>query len=405
MSDKPLSGLRVLDLTRLLPGPMCTLHLADLGADVVKIEDAAQGDYARWMGSVRKTTSGYFLAVNRNKRGLALDLKQADGRAVFLDLARRADAVVESFRPGVVDRLGIGFEAARAVNPGIVYCSISGYGQSGPYRERAGHDLNYCSYAGITEQTGLAEGPPAPGNFQIADLAGGALAAALGLLAALLDAARSGRGRHVDISMTDCALAHSVMPLLVMLGDGRPAPRGRDFLSGGLPGYAVYRTRDGRYLALAALEPKFWSNFCHAVGRPDWVGRYLGPAHGRPEAEVAALRAELVALFASADRAHWCRLLEPADCCASPVLDLAEAMDDPQLRARGMFVTAEHPLEGPVLQFACPVRMSDFQFTIERPAPGHGQHSRQLLVELGYGPDRIEHLLRSGAVHQEQAPT
>jgi len=257
---KPLSGIRVLDLTRLLPGPVATLHLADMGADVVKIEDTEAGDYARVMGRVRETgnpgappMSDFFRLVNRNKRAMRLDLKQPQGREVFLRLAKDADVVVEGFRPGVMAKLGVGYDALAAVNPRLVYCSITGYGQDGPYADRAGHDINYIGYAGVGDQIGTADAPVVP-NFQIADLLGGALTPVMGILAALIDARSSGRGRHVDVAMTDAVLAHAILPLLGFLEHGKTPARGSGMLDGGLPCYNVYRTRDGLWMAVGALE-------------------------------------------------------------------------------------------------------------------------------------------------------
>ena len=254
MRNKPLHDLKVLDLTRLLPGPVATLHLADMGADVIKIEDPEVGDYARNLDA----GAWMFWLVNRNKRGLSLDLKQAAGREVFLELSKDADVIVEGFRPGVVDRLGIGYETIQAINPRIVYCAITGYGQSGPYRDRAGHDLNYCATAGISDQIGPAEGDPVIPNIQIGDLLGGSLSAVMGMLAAVIDAQRSGLGRYVDVAMTDCAMAHALFPLISQLSQGYAAPRGQDMLSGALPCYSIYETADARYMAVGALEKKFW---------------------------------------------------------------------------------------------------------------------------------------------------
>ena len=278
MRAKPLAGIRVLDLTRLLPGPLCTLHLADLGADVIKIEDPTVGDYARGAGSgTEHAPSAYFLCVNRNKRGLCLDLTQAAGREVFYDLAKTAHVVIESFRPGVVGRLGIDYESIRNINPRIVYCAITGYGQTGPYRDRAGHDLNYCAYAGVSDQIGVRNGPPVVPNIQLADIAGGTLTAVMGILAALLDAERNGAGRYVDVAMADGALATAIIPLAGYLDYGKVAPRGADMLSGGLPCYGVYETADHRHMAIAAPEDKFWRALCNALQRPDG-GKARSPA-------------------------------------------------------------------------------------------------------------------------------
>ena len=224
MRAKPLSGIRVLDLTRLLPGPVCTLHLADLGADVIKIEDTGAGDYARTMGAGAGRTAPLFLAINRNKRALRIDLKKSEGVEVFLRLARDANIVVESFRPGVVDRLGIGYSACNEVNPRIVYCAISGYGQTGPYRDLAGHDVNYCGYAGFIDQVGPAGGDPVIPNLQVADILGGAVVPAMGILAALVDAQRSGQGRYVDVAMTEGVLSHNLQALAAVASDFSSAP-------------------------------------------------------------------------------------------------------------------------------------------------------------------------------------
>jgi crotonobetainyl-CoA:carnitine CoA-transferase CaiB-like acyl-CoA transferase len=382
--SKPLAGLRVLDLTRLLPGPMCTLHLADMGADVIKIEDPGAGDYARWMPPLRHTHSTGFLMLNRNKRSVKLDLRKPAGRDAFLRLAETADVIVEGFRPGVMDRLGVGYGTAKARNPRIVFCALSGYGATGPYRERAGHDINYCSYAGVADQIGAAGGPPVQGNFQIADLAGGALSAAMGILAAVVDQRTTGKGRFVDVSMADCTLAHAIFALGAVLDRGTPPTRGRERLSGGFPAYGFYETKDGGHISLGALEPKFWENFCRAVGREDWSAK-----HEVAGAAADAMHAELAALFKTRTRDDWARQLETADCCAAPVLTMAEALDNEQFQARGMVVEVDHREDGRLKQFALPIQFSDFAFTVERPAPRHGEHTEEVLAEAGLSKAEI----------------
>ena len=384
---KPLSGVRVLDLTRLLPGAMATLHLADLGADVVKIEDMDAGDYSRAMGRVRDGMSDSFRVLNRNKRAMRLDLKQARGRETFLRLAKSADVVVESFRPGVVARLGVGYEAVSAVNPRVVYCSISGYGQSGPYAQRAGHDINYVGYAGIVDQIGTAEGPVVP-NFQIADLVGGALVPVMGILAALLDARSSGKGRYVDVSMTDAALAHAVFPLLGLLEQGRPPARGSGMLDGGLPCYNVYRTKDGRFMAVGALERKFWVSLCGILDCPE-----LGEKHIVYGADAAAVKQRIAKAFASRTQSEWTRVFADVDCCVSPVLSIEESLQNEQLRARGMISDADG-----VAQFALPLKLSEFEFGIARGAPAAGEHTDEVLREAGYGEADIAALRREGVI-------
>ncbi|MBS1189166.1 MAG: L-carnitine dehydratase/bile acid-inducible protein [Rhodocyclaceae bacterium] len=388
MRPKPLDGIRVLDLTRLLPGPVATLHLADLGADVIKIEDPLVGDYARTLGKGEGEDSAYFRMINRNKRGLRLDLKRPEGVDIFLRLARDADVVVESFRPGVADRLGIGYEAVRAVNPRVAYCSISGYGQDGPYRHLAGHDLNYLGYAGVLDQIGPAGGDPAIPNFQVADLLGGALTAAMGILAAVVEALRTGQGRHVDVSMTDSVLAHAYFAMLRVNEAGHSAPRGTDLLSGGLPCYAVYRTADGRHMAVAALEPKFWKTCCEVLGRPD-----LGVRHWVAGDEAAAVKAELAALFATRTRDEWVERFAGADCCVTPVLSPEEALANEQIQARGLVAEADG-----LTQFAPPLKFSEFDFAVHRSAPKVGQHSAEILLEAGFDPADIARLQAAGTL-------
>ena len=378
----PLARVRVLDLTRLLPGPMCTLHLADLGADVIKIEDTGAGDYAA------PALRGL---VQRNKRALRIDLKQADGVAVLLALVRTADVLVEGFRPGVMDRLGVGYATLSALNPKLVFCSITGYGQDGPYRDEPGHDLNYCALAGVTDQIGRAGEPPALSNLPVADLLGGSLTAAMGLLAALFDAQRTGLGRHVDIAIADSVLAHAVVPMISVLRHGHAQPAGSDKLSGGLACYGLYRTQDGRHLAVGALERKFWDRFCEVLGRDDLKPQHL-PAGA---AATDALRAELAAIIGAQPLAHWQRRFDGSGCCVTPVLRLEEALEDRHFRARGMVV---QPEGGGARQLACPVKMTGFEFAVHREAPGPGQHSDELLTELGYTIAQRDALRAAGAV-------
>lgn len=355
---------------------MATLHLADLGADVIKVEDTGDGDYARWMGPLQKTQSGWFLAINRNKRSICLDLKSDSGRRDFLKLVAQADAVVESFRPGVMERLELGFEQLRTVNSTLVLASISGYGQTGPDRNMAGHDINYTARAGILDQSGMKGSAPAPGNFQSADLAGGALSGVMGLLAALLSVARGGPGRHVDIAMTDCVAAHNVMGLMEAQTGGAMSARGQGYLSGKLPNYRVYQTGDQRYLAVGALEAKFWRLFCTTLSLPELVNTDLSD-----DDDCEAASATLSTHIASQPLVYWTKLFSEVDCCVGPVLDLYQSMEDPQLVSRGVFFTATHPLEGKVTQFSCPVKMSDYSFEVTRHAPMLGEHTEEVLAE------------------------
>lgn len=353
----PLAGIRVLDLTRLLPGPAATMHLADMGAQVIKIEDPGPGDYARVMGQVRNEVSQFFVAVNRGKQFIRLDLKDAAQRERLLAMVEQADVLVESFRPGVMDKLGLGWSALRERNPKLVMCSISGYGQDGPYAQLAGHDINYIGYAGMLEQTAGADGAPVLPNLQVGDLLGGAQSALQGMLAALVAVKMGGAGRHVDVSMTDAVLAHNLMPL-VAINNGRAAVPGRDLLTGGVPCYNVYRTSDGRHMAVGALELKFWQACCDVLQRPDLKTRHWQLGQEIGGADALALKSELDAIFGARTLAEWTELFAAADCCVTPVLRTAEALEHPLFQARAMASRRVHDTEGEHWALAQPVKFA-----------------------------------------------
>ncbi|WMD20776.1 CaiB/BaiF CoA-transferase family protein [Achromobacter seleniivolatilans] len=379
----PLAGIKILDLSRLLPGPLGAQYLADLGADVIKIEDTQAGDYA---------PPALRAVCNRNKRGICLDLKHPDGQAALAALARDADVVIESFRPGVTARLKADYATLSRHNPRLVYCSITGYGQDGPQRDAAGHDLNYSGYAGVADQMGCGPDQPALSNLPVADILGGSLTAVMGILAALVDAQRTGRGRYVDIAIADGLLAGAVVPLATLNAHGDTRPAGADSLSGGLACYGQYRTQDGRYLAVAALEPKFWNTLCQRLQRPD-----LLPQHRDGDAtQQAQVRGELQRIFSEQPLAYWLALLGGADCCVSPVLKLAEALAHPHFSARGMVQHTRHEVYGPGAHVASPVKMSGFQFAIHRQAPLPGEHTDQILRDAGYTESGIASLTKRG---------
>jgi alpha-methylacyl-CoA racemase len=372
-----LSGIRILDLTRLLPGPYATLVLADLGADVVKVEDPAGGDYLRRIPPLAGAESGAFQVLNRNKRSLALDLKAEAGVATLLRLASCFDVLVESFRPGVLERLGAGHGRLRAASPRLVVCAITGYGQAGPYRELAGHDLNYCAIAGALAVNGL-EGAPLPMPVQVADISGGSWVAVAGILAALHRRERTGQGGVVDVAMTEGVVATMALPLATSWARGTPLRRGHEPLAGAAACYRAYRTLDGRFVALAALEPHFFARFCEVAGVPELGPRQLDGGGRGPVAE-------LEALFATRTRDAWTALGREHDVCLTPVLEGDEPRHDPQLGARGVF--PEIPGSA-IPALTTPVRLDGERLPL-RPPPGLGADTDDVLTECGFSGREI----------------
>jgi crotonobetainyl-CoA:carnitine CoA-transferase CaiB-like acyl-CoA transferase len=388
----PLAGLHVLDLTRLLPGGYATQMLTDLGALITKIEEPGQGDYARGMPPLKDGIGQFFLAVNRNKRSVALNLKHPAGREALLRLAARADVLIESFRPGVMARLGLDYDTLRARNPRLIVCSLSGYGQDGPYSQRVGHDLNYIGYAGLLHHLTSPGQPPTLPGAQLADIAGGALMAVVGILAALVGRGVSGEGRYVDVAMLDGSLALlPVLASLVLSGDPEPDP-GEAWLAGALPGYGVYETADGKFITLGALEPKFWAELCRRVDRPDLI------AHQFPvdAADRQRTKDALAALFRTRTRDAWVAELGDAEVCLGPVNTLVEALADPQVRARGLTATDPYRAGGAALRTAPMISGAPFAFGSD--APALGEHTADALCEAGYTDDEIAALAAQGAV-------
>jgi len=380
----PLEGLKVLDLSRLLPGPYATLVLADLGAQVDKVEDPQGGDYIRHMPPMKGEVSALFLALNRNKRSVTLDLKRPQGVEAFKKLVQGYDVLVESFRPGVMDKLGLSFEALHALNPRLVYCSISGYGSTGPDRLKAGHDLDYIARSGVLAYGGQRGGAPAQPGVQIADIGGGSLFALVGILTALYERQRTGQGRFVDISMTDGSLAflHMHLAARLFLGDeAAPLTRGVEPLNGGYPAYGVYRTKDGRYLAVGTLEPKFFDGLCQALGRPELLdGGWDVGERGQKT------RKALEAIFETEPLAHWVELFARHDLCVEPVREGDEVLEDPQLKARGLFVK-----QGDVTHLRTPLNLGELPLG---PPPALGEHTREVLAEAGLAEAEIDALRR-----------
>jgi crotonobetainyl-CoA:carnitine CoA-transferase CaiB-like acyl-CoA transferase len=388
----PLEGMRVLDLTRLLPGPFCTLLLADMGADVIKVEDTGAGDYLRFTPPLSSSgMSVHFHTLNRNKRSIAVDLKKREGRELLLELATWADVLVEQFRPGVMDRLGLGYDTIKEVNPSIVYCSITGYGQDGPYRGVAGHDINYLGYAGVLDLTGAVDGPPVICGVQIADLGAGGMFGALSILMAYIYVMKTGEGQHVDVSMTDGSVSWLTVNTGELFLSGTGPERGTQVLQGAFPCYGVYEASDG-YMAVGALENKFWQRLCEILGRPEY-----GPEQFNME-KTGEIFAWLTDEFKGKSRSEWMEVFANEDACVSPVLSVTEMASDPQVLHREMVVEVEDTKVGRMKTLGIPVKFGATPGGIRRSAPGLGEHTTEVLEMLGCSAGDIERLRAGGVV-------
>jgi crotonobetainyl-CoA:carnitine CoA-transferase CaiB-like acyl-CoA transferase len=378
----PLTGIRVLDLTRLLPGPFCTLLLADMGADVIKVEEPGSGDYMRWTPPLVDGQSALFNSVNRNKRSITLNLKSEAGRDLLLRLIDTAHVLVEGNRPGVMDRLHLGWDVIHARNPRLVMCSITGYGQDGPFALRAGHDLNYMAVAGALGLNGERNGPPVPLSVQVADIGGGSLYPAVAILAALLEVQRGGEGRWLDVSMTDGAMSFLATALASHFA-GERMERGDFRLSGRYPCYRVYECKAGGFYSVGALEPKFWTALCEAMDRPDLIELHLS--------EDLAAQRKVEEVFASRTRQEWEQKLEGLDVCCEPVLTLDEVASHPQVVARRLIETHAGAVEvRPVVPLG-----KGYQ---RRNPPRLGEHTAEVLSEVGVDAGQLETLARQGVI-------
>src|SRR3990172_4145365 len=383
----PLQDLKILDLTRLIPGGYATLILADLGAEILKIEDIELGNYSRWMEPTIGEYGVYFHALNRNKKSMKLNLKAEDGKKIFKKLVKKGyDTIVESFRPGVMDRLGIGYNTLRETNPRVIYCAISGYGQDGPKKEKALHDLNCLAVSGALSITG--EGTPAIPGIQIADTSS-ALFSVMSILTAYIARERSCQGQFIDISMTDGVISLLSIHLFKYLVDSKIPQGGRMQFNGQFPCYRVYKTKDGKYMTLAALEEKFWENFCTAIGRKDLIDKQYDDS--------IETRNEIENIFKSKTRIEWEEISENIESCLEPVLDFKEVTEHPQLKSRNHFFYINHH-NVKVPQVRIPFLMSGVNKMPRNPAPLWGEHTEEILISIGYDEKEIESLKNKGVV-------
>ena len=387
----PLASLKVLDFSTLLPGPFASLLLADMGAEVLRIESPTRMDLLRVLPPHDQGVSASHAYLNRNKRSLALDLKQPEALEVIRSLLQDYDIVLEQFRPGVMERLGLGYEALKAINPKLIYVSITGYGQTGPYKDRAGHDINYLALSGVASYTGRADSGPLPLGMQVADVAGGSLHGVIGLLAAVIARQQTGQGQHLDVSMTDCSFSLNALAGAGYLACGvEPGPEDQVLNGGSF--YDYYQSRDGRWLSVGSLEPAFMKQLCAALGLEELAGLGLSAAHQQ------LLKAALKVEFEKYDFAELCALFAELDACVEPVLSLGEALRHPQLQARELVTDVPRGDGSTQAQMACPLKFSD-----GLPEPKHigaalGQHTDQVLGELGFSIEQIEQLRRAKVI-------
>ena len=389
----PLASLKVLDFSTLLPGPFASLMLADMGAEVLRIESPTRMDLLRVLPPHDHGTSASHAYLNRNKRSLALDLKQVEALEIVRELVKDYDIVLEQFRPGVMERLGLGYEALKAINPKLIYVSITGYGQTGPYKDRAGHDINYLALADVASYTGRQDSGPLPLGVQLADVGGGSLHAVVGLLAAVIARQQSGVGQYLDVSMTDCSFSLNAMAGAGYLACGVEPGWETHVLNGG-SFYDYYRSRDGRWMSVGSLEPAFMQALCAALGRPELAAQGLSPTPEQQKALKLALQVE----FEKRSFDELCELFAGVDACVEPVLTLSEAVEHPHLKARQLVSQVPRGDGSTQAQMACPLKFSE-----GLPQPRHigaavGAHSDEVLAELGFSAQRIDALRRAKVV-------
>ncbi|MFH1623621.1 MAG: CaiB/BaiF CoA-transferase family protein [Pseudomonadota bacterium] len=373
-----LEGIKILDVSRLLPFNYCTLMLADLGAEVLKIEEPKIGDYMRWFPPKLKKENAAFLMANRNKKSMTLNLREEKGKEILRQLAKEHDVLFESFRPGVMKRLGVGYDDLKKVNPRLVFCSSTGYGQDGPYKDRPGHDMNYISVAGILEATGRHTGAPVIPGIPIADMSIG-IFSAFSILAGIISRDRTGKGQYIEVSMTDCMVSYNMMNIASFIASQRSQDSQILGIAGETPCYNVFKTRDGKFISLGNIEDKFWVNLLKLIGREELKEYQFATGEKQKKA-----MDELQNVFLSKTRKEWLDLFEGKDICYAPVNDIEDLMADPQVKHRQMLLKTDQPGEGEMTTVGFPFKFSETPGKIKTPAPSLGQHTEEILKSLGY---------------------
>lgn len=394
---KPLDDLFVVDLSRILSGPVCTMILADMGAEVVKIEPPPLGDDSRqWGPPFIGGISTYFLSVNRNKKSLGINLKTQEGSKILSQLIERADVLIENFRPGVLDKLGFGYEAVSKANPRTIYCSISGFGHTGPYRDRPGYDVIAQGESGMMDLTGYPDGPPTKLGASLADVVAG-LYAVQGILLALLARHRSGRGQHVDISLLDGMVSTLTYQALIYLATGR-SPKRMGSRHPSIVPYECFQAKDG-FVNIGVTNQKQWENFCRVLGFPQLVA---DPRFETMKARLAnyhELRPMIERVLSPMTRAEVIALMSGVGIPAGPINTVGEILEDPHLHARDMIVELTHPEYGPLRVLGIPIKLSATPGAVENAPPRFGEHNQEILLKLGYDQDEIGRLTSHGVIH------
>ena len=387
-----LEGIKILDVSRLLPFNYCTMMLADLGAEVLKVEEPGMGDYMRWLPPKLKNENAIFLIANRNKRSVTLNFREEKGKEILRQLAKEHDVLFESFRPGVMDRLGVGYENLKEINPRLVFCSSTGYGQTGPYKDRPGHDMNYISVAGILEATGRHTGAPVIPGIPIADMSIG-IFSAFSILAGIMARDRTGKGQHIDVSMTDCMVSYNMMNIADYVFSQQAQSSEKFGITGETPCYNVFKTKDDKFISLGNIEGKFWKNLLKLIGREDLKEYQFAMGE---EGEKAM--SELQSVFLSKTRKEWLDLFESQDICYAPINSAEDVVADPQVKQREMIFEMEHPVEGKITTIGFPFKFSETPGKVRMPSPTLGQHTEEVLKGLGYNDSDIQEMKEKGVI-------